>query len=236
MTPAPGHKLLIVEDDARVADFLTRGLRAEGYLTAAVGTGEQALEQLRQESHALVLLDVMLPGISGMEVCQQLRAGRNPTPVLMLTAMGTVKDRVSGLRCGADDYLTKPFAFDELLARVEALLRRPASWLPRESELRVGPLCFHRDRMEISRNGQVLSMTARELALMELLMSAPGRMFSRERILSNVWGIDEDPLTNVVDVYIRRLRGKIDEPDAQSMICTVRGLGYRLDVDQRSSP
>jgi DNA-binding response OmpR family regulator len=171
----------------------------------------------------------MLPGISGMEVCQQLRAARIATPVLMLTAMGTVQDRVAGLRCGADDYLTKPFAFEELLARIEALLRRPPAMVERSAVLTVGPVSFDRERMIVTRDGEPLAMTAREMALLELLMSSPGRLFSRERILANVWGVDEDPLTNVVDVYIRRLRAKIDGNGA-SMISTVRGLGYRLEA------
>jgi DNA-binding response OmpR family regulator len=220
--------LMVVEDDARVADFLTRGLRAEGYRVQALKTGEEALALARQEPPALILLDVMLPGISGMEVCQQLRAARIATPVLMLTAMGTVQDRVAGLRCGADDYLTKPFAFEELLARIEALLRRPPAMVERSAVLSVGPISFDRERMIVTRDGQPLAMTAREMALLELLMSSPGRLFSRERILANVWGVDEDPLTNVVDVYIRRLRAKIDV-DGASMISTVRGLGYRFE-------
>ncbi len=221
--------LMVVEDDARVADFLTRGLRAEGFRVQALKTGEEALVYARQDTPALILLDVMLPGISGMEVCQQLRAARIATPVLMLTAMGTVQDRVAGLRSGADDYLTKPFAFEELLARIEALLRRPPALVERSSVLTVGPISFDRERMEVSRNGEPVPMTAREMALLELLMSSPGRLFSRERILSNVWGVDEDPLTNVVDVYIRRLRTKIDG-DGPSMISTVRGLGYRFEA------
>lgn len=221
--------LLVVEDDARVADFLVRGLRAEGYRVHALRTGEEALALARQEPPALILLDVMLPGISGMEVCQQLRAARIATPVLMLTAMGTVQDRVAGLRCGADDYLTKPFAFEELLARIEALLRRPPAMVERSAVLTVGPVSFDRERMIVTRDGEPLAMTAREMALLELLMSSPGRLFSRERILANVWGVDEDPLTNVVDVYIRRLRAKIDGNGA-SMISTVRGLGYRLEA------
>jgi DNA-binding response OmpR family regulator len=221
--------LMVVEDDARVADFLTRGLRAEGYRVQALKTGEEALALARQEAPALILLDVMLPGISGMEVCQQLRAARIATPVLMLTAMGTVQDRVAGLRCGADDYLTKPFAFEELLARIEALLRRPPVMVERSSVLSVGPISFDRERMIVTRDGEPVAMTAREMALLELLMSSPGRLFSRERILANVWGVDEDPLTNVVDVYIRRLRAKIDG-DGPSMISTVRGLGYRFEA------
>lgn len=222
-------KLLIVEDDARVADFLQRGLRAEGYTPTAVGSAEDALPLLRQGGFNLALFDVMLPGRSGMELCQQIRAECIPVPVLMLTAMGSVQERVAGLRCGADDYLTKPFAFDELIARVEALLRRPQQLVQRDEALVVGVLEFDRTRMEVRRGGEPLALTAKELALLELLMSAPGRMFSRERILSNVWGVDTDPLTNVVDVYIRRLRTKLDVPGQPSWITTVRGMGYRLD-------
>jgi DNA-binding response OmpR family regulator len=224
--------LLIVEDDTRVADFLLRGLRAEGYTPTTVGSAEEALPLLRRGGFDLALFDVMLPGQSGMELCQQIRAECLALPVLMLTAMGSVQERVAGLRCGADDYLTKPFAFDELLARVEALLRRPPQWVERATELVVGDLVFDRRRMEVRRDGAELPLTAKELALLELLMSAPGRLFSRERILSNVWGIDSDPLTNVVDVYVRRLRSKLDTPGEASRITTVRGLGYRLDPPQ----
>ncbi|MFO1494020.1 MAG: response regulator transcription factor [Lysobacterales bacterium] len=221
--------LLVVEDDARVADFLSRGLRAEGYRVQTLRSGEEALALARQVAPELILLDVMLPDISGYDVCQQLRAARIASPVLMLTAMGTVQDRVTGLRCGADDYLTKPFAFEELLARIEALLRRPPAWVERHTVLTVGPIRFDRRRMEVTRGDEVIALTARELALLELLMSAPGRLYSRERILANVWGVDEDPLTNIVDVYIRRLRSKLDG-DGPSLISTVRGLGYRLDA------
>ena len=225
-------RLLIVEDDARVADFLQRGLRAEGYTPTVVASAEDALPLLRQGGFTVALFDVMLPGKSGMELCQQIRAECIPTPVLMLTAMGSVQERVAGLRCGADDYLTKPFAFDELLARIEALQRRPPQLVQRDAELVVEDLVFDRTRMEVRRRGEAIALTAKELALLELLMSAPGRMFSRERILSNVWGIDSDPLTNVVDVYIRRLRAKLDNVKGPSWITTVRGMGYRLDPPQ----
>lgn len=221
--------LLVVEDDIRVADFVVRGLKAEGYAATAVGSAEDALPLLRSGGVDLALFDVMLPGQSGMELCQQLRAECSPVPILMLTAMGSVQDRVAGLRCGADDYLPKPFAFDELLARIEALLRRPPQLVRRDETLVAGELVFHRDRMAVTRAGHEIALTAKELALLELLMSAPGRMFSRERILSNVWGLATDPLTNVVDVYVRRLRAKLDDPGAPSWITTVRGLGYRLD-------
>ena len=182
--------ILIVEDDARVADFLERGLRAEGYRVQVARNGTDGLakardvaQQMRNDATpAVLVLDVMLPGMTGLEVCQTLRADGVQLPILMLSALGALEDRVAGLRLGADDYLAKPFAFEELLA------------------------------------------------LLELLMSAPGRLFSRERILANVWGTNEDPLTNVVDVYIRRLRGKIDDGNEQPLIHTVRGLGYRLEA------
>jgi DNA-binding response OmpR family regulator len=178
----------------------------------------------------VVLLDVMLPGLSGLEVCQSLRAARVGLPILMLTALGTVEDRVAGLRLGADDYLPKPFAFEELLARIDALARRAHSEpLVKAEALQVDDLLLDLTTMRARRGDQALDLTARELALLELLMRHPGRLFSRERILANVWGTHEDPLTNVVDVYIRRLRSKIDEGQGRALIHTVRGLGYRLE-------
>lgn len=231
--------ILIVEDDRRVADFLERGLRAEGHRVQVARTGPEGLQMamdwardpLPQAQPTVMLLDVMLPGMNGLEVCQTLRASGVALPILMLTALGTVEDRVSGLKLGADDYLVKPFAFEELLARIEALGRRGRELAHASpTVLQVADLCLDRDTMRVSRAGQALDLTAREMALLELLMSAPGRLFSRERILANVWGAHEDPLTNVVDVYIRRLRAKVDEGHAQALIHTVRGLGYRLDA------
>lgn len=230
--------ILIVEDDARIADFLERGLRAEGHRVQLARTGPDGLAmahkaaELAREGGAatVVLLDVMLPGMTGLELCQRLRAAQVHLPILMLTALGTLEDRVSGLRLGADDYLVKPFEFEELLARIEALARRGREQLPAaSSRLVVADLVLDRETMRASRAGRPLSLTARELALLELLMSAPGRLFSRERILANVWGTNEDPLTNVVDVYIRRLRSKIDEGFDHPLIHTLRGMGYRLE-------
>ena len=225
-------RLLVVEDDERVARFLERGLRAEGYQVHMARTGEQALQAVaatKAEPFELMLLDIMLPERSGLEVCQTLRAAGNWLPILMLTAMDTLDDKVAGLRLGADDYLTKPFAFEELLARIEALRRRGGALVPDTRTLQVADLCLDLDRMQASRGEIALRLTARELALLELLMRHPGRMYSRERILSNVWGVAEDPLTNVVDVYIRRLRSKIDDGQPLALIKTVRGLGYKLD-------
>lgn len=178
----------------------------------------------------------MLPTLSGIEVCQQLRAERNAVPILMLTAMGALEDRVAGLRCGADDYLTKPFAFEELLARIETLMRRPQVVSTLTKQVCAGDLIFDRSQMTVKRGDDFISLTAKELALLELFMCFPGKLFSRERILASVWGYDTDPLTNVVDVYIRRLRLKIDVDASNSMIATVRGLGYRLELKSTSAP
>ncbi len=227
--------VLIVEDDARISDFLERGLRAEGHRVKLARTGPAGLALAREafvdDPGTVMLLDVMLPGMSGLDVCQTLRASQVLLPILMLTALGSVEDRVAGLRLGADDYLVKPFEFEELLARIDALGRR-GRLQPQAApaRLKVADLELDLDAMRVSRGGVPIAMTARELALLELLMSAPGRLFSRERILANVWGINEDPLTNVVDVYVRRLRSKIDEGNARPLIHTVRGLGYRLEA------
>lgn len=234
--------ILIIEDDSRVADFLQRGLRAEGYqmhLAATAQAGLQLYQHLAEQLSTpslIVLLDVMLPDTSGLEVCQTLRAQGQHTPILMLTALSTLEDRVAGLRCGADDYLGKPFAFEELLARIEALFRRAGEFnQPAEAILQVGDLILDRVSMRVSRAQQSINLTPRELALLELLMSAPSRLFSREQILATVWGVTEDPLTNIVDVYIRRLRSKIDEGYAQPLIQTQRGLGYRLEWPEQPS-
>jgi len=236
--------ILLIEDDPRIADFLLRGLRAEGHQVQRAANGIDGLtlaqEAARQvqpgDAPTVLVLDLMLPGINGMEICQTLRAAGVALPILMLTAMSSLEDRVAGLRMGADDYLCKPFEFEELLARLEALARRTRPLQQgRATRLQVDDLVLDRESMKASRAGLSLSLTARELALLELLMSAPGRLFSRERILASVWGHSEDPLTNVVDVYIRRLRSKIDEGHATALIHTVRGLGYRLEANGSES-
>lgn len=233
--------ILIVEDDSRVADFLDRGLRAEGYSVQVVRNGIDGLSKAREtaahtdshQSPTLLILDVMLPGMTGLEICHTLRATGVQMPILMLSALCGLEDRVAGLRLGADDYLAKPFAFEELLVRITALMRRSRQITPAESmQLVVADLVLDRQSMRVTRAGRSIALTARELALLELLMSVPGRLFSRERILSNVWGTNEDPLTNIVDVYIRRLRSKIDENSSKPLIHTVRGLGYRLEKSQ----
>lgn len=221
--------LLVVEDDPRVADFLARGLRAEGYLITVARTGPEGLELGRSQPFDLIVLDLMLPGLSGLEVCQELRARQVLTPILMLTALDTTEDKIKGLRLGADDYLIKPFDVDELLARIEALIRRNRGFTADSKQLVVGDLVFDRETLTVRRGAHPIELTAKELALLELLMSAPGKVFSRERILNRVWGYAEDPLTNVIDVYIRRLRGKIDDGHTLPLIKTLRGIGYKLD-------
>ena len=232
--------ILVVEDDVRVADFLDRGLRAEGYRVQVARNGPDGLrmaqvlaqQSIQQNEVSIVLMDVMLPGMNGLDVCQQLRATGVALPIMMLTAMGTLEDRVIGLKLGADDYLAKPFAFEELLARIEALARRSQDFRPSsvKAQLEVADLVLDLDTMRVTRDGDFIELTSKELAVLELLMSAPGRLFSRERILANAWGANEDPLTNIVDVYIRRLRAKIDEGRQISLIHTQRGLGYRLEA------
>ena len=232
--------ILVVEDDVRVADFLDRGLRAEGYRVQVARNGSEGLrmaqvlakQSIEQNETSIVLMDVMLPGMNGLDVCQQLRANGVALPIMMLTAMGTLEDRVTGLKLGADDYLAKPFAFEELLARIEALARRSQDFRPNaaKTQLVVADLVLDLNTMRVTRAGDLIELTSKELAVLELLMSAPGRLFSRERILANAWGANEDPLTNIVDVYIRRLRAKIDEGREISLIQTQRGLGYRLEA------
>lgn len=223
-------RILIVEDEARIADFLERGLRAEGHFCVVANDGEAGLSLALDGDFDLVLLDLMLPGMHGREVCQQIRINKVDTPLIILSAMDSLDDVITGLRMGADDYVTKPFSFEELLARIETVTRRSAEITTQARSLSTGPLEFDRSSLRFSVDGKEIKLTAKELAIMELLMSNPGTLFSRERILSNVWGLNMDPLTNVVDVYIGKLRKKIDAEDAESFIETVRGLGYRLRI------
>ena len=223
-------RILIVEDESRIADFLQRGLRAEGHFCVIANDGEAGLSLALEGDFDLLLLDMMLPGMHGRDVCQQLRMNKINTPLIILSAMDSLDDVIAGLRMGADDYMTKPFSFEELLARIETVMRRGSQVASEEESLEVGPLAFDRQSLRFSVEGKDIKMTAKELAIIELLMSNPGTLFSRERILSNVWGLNMDPLTNVVDVYIGKLRKKIDADTDKSMIETVRGLGYRLNV------
>lgn len=221
-------RVLIVEDDQRVADFLRRGLAAEGHFCVLAQDGNEGLQLAMDGDFDMILLDLMLPGMHGHEVCQQLRMNHVHTPLMILTAMDSVEDVVAGLRLGADDYMTKPFSFDELLARMDSVVRRSAQRRAEDASLSAGRVTFDRGSLLVEVDGKPVKMTAKEMAILELFMSNPGKLFSRERILNNVWGLNMDPMTNVVDVYIGKLRKKLDRDGEESMIETVRGLGYRF--------
>jgi two-component system, OmpR family, response regulator len=218
-------KLLLVEDDPRISGFIERGLGAEGHVVDVAATGTAGLRMARGGGYALVILDRMLPDFDGVEVCRQLRLERVGTRILMLTAKDALGDKVGGLRAGADDYLTKPFSFDEFVARIEALLRR--SDLQRhEAELRVADLALDPATRRVSRGARTIELTPKEYALLRYLMENAGVVLSRSQILNNNWGYGFDPGTKVVDVYIRYLRKKVDEGEATPLIHTIRGAGY----------
>jgi two-component system, OmpR family, response regulator len=220
-------RLLLVEDDARIAAFLRRGLAAEGYEVEVARNGEEALERLRAEEFAVVILDRTMPGMDGLEVCRRLREDGHRSAVLMLTAKDALQDRVDGLKGGADDYLTKPFAFEEVLARVEALLRRAAP--PRSaSVLRVRELRLDLHKKIVWMGERRIALTPREFALLACLMENAGTVVTREELLRRVWNLKFDPGTKVLDVYIRFLRRKIERPGTQPLIQTVRGFGYKI--------
>jgi DNA-binding response OmpR family regulator len=221
--------ILIVEDDDRVAGILVRGLESENHAVVRAATGAEGLRTAALRPFDLVILDLMLPDYPGIEVCGRLRASGSTVPILILSAMSDVSDRVEGLRAGADDYLVKPFALSELLARIDALARRAGERVPRRI-LRAGDLEMDLDAHEARRGGLAVELSAREFALLRLLIERAGKVLSRETILLAVWGQDADPLTNVVDVYISHLRTKLDGGES-SRIVTVRGIGYKFVAD-----
>jgi len=219
--------ILVIEDDRRIASFLERGLSAEGYQVSIERDGRDGLERLRTDPFDLVILDRMLPYIDGLELCRIIREERLPVLVLMLTAKDSLEDKIEGLRGGADDYLTKPFAFDELLARIVALHRRGTSH-EQQSILRVGGLMLDPESRQVTKDGQSITLTVREFELLRYLMVNVDRVVSRERLLNGVWEYGFDPGTKIVDVYVRYLRKKIDAEGAPSLIQTVRGIGYMI--------
>ncbi|MDW4917178.1 response regulator transcription factor [Streptomyces californicus] len=217
-------RILIAEDEARIAAFVEKGLRRSGYVTRVVADGVAAYEQARGRDFDLLILDLGLPGDDGLTVLRKLRKARVALPVVILTARDSVSDVVAGLESGADDYMVKPFAFDELLARVRLRLRREEP--PENFLLRVGDLLLDLRTRRVRAGERVTDLSAREFALAEILMRNPDRVLTREQLLSQVWGFDYDPGSNIVDVYIRYLRRKIGADRVQ----TVRGVGYRLRV------
>jgi two-component system, OmpR family, response regulator len=219
-------RVLVVEDEAKLANLVARGLREEGYAVDVAGRGEDALWMAHAAPYDAILLDVMLPGADGFEVCRRLRAQDVWSPILMLTARDAVGDRVTGLDAGADDYLAKPFAFDELLARVRSLVRRAPT--PRPAVLEVGSLRLDPAAHRAWRGDVELDLSPKELTLLELFLRRPGRVLSRSELLDGGWDIAFERRSNVVDVYVRYLRDKIDRPFGCTSIETVRGAGYRL--------
>lgn len=220
-------KILLVEDDDRIVSFLKRGLDAEGFIVDVAKDGEQALAMFRDLDYPLVILDLMLPAIDGIEVCRTLRRDRKQCLILMLTAKDSLQDKIEGLRSGADDYLTKPFAIDELLARIEALLRR-APYSEPANLLTVGDLVLDLATRRTRRGNRDIELTAKEFLLLSYLMANTGKPLSRSRILNNVWEYSNETYTNIVDVYIRYLRRKVDQDGDKPLIRTVRGVGYMI--------
>jgi two-component system OmpR family response regulator len=230
MDHAERVRVLVVEDSIRMAGVIRRGLEEEGFAVDLAHDGGDGLWMATEHDYDVVVLDCMLPGVDGFEVCRRLREAGRWSPVLMLTARGTVADRVAGLNAGADDYLLKPFAFAELVARVQALLRRGAPARP--TVLECGDLRLDPVTKKASRAGRELDLTAKEFAVLELFMRRPGEVLSRTQILEHVWDMAFDPASNIVDQYVGYLRRKIDKPFGRADLKTLRGSGYRLDPSE----
>jgi DNA-binding response OmpR family regulator len=221
--------ILIVEDEQRLARLVARVLGEERHVVDVANDGDTGLDLALRGTYDLLILDLMLPGRSGLDICKQVRARKLQPAILMLTARGAIEDRVAGLRIGADDYLVKPFAMEELVARVDALLRRGRA-ISDTQRLQVGDLTLDLLRREAQRDGRIIELTAKEFALLEYLMRHPGQVLTRTQIIDHVWRYDSDALSNVVDIYIHYLRDKIDRGSSRPMIKTMRGVGYRIEA------
>jgi DNA-binding response OmpR family regulator len=224
-------RLLVVEDEHKIANALKQGLAQEKFAVDLEFDGDSGLGAALNEPYDLMIIDLMLPGsVDGLEICRQVRARGIHTPILILTAKGQIRDRVQGLDSGADDYLVKPFSFEELLARVRALLRRPAETMG--NTLKVGDLALDTIGFEVRRNARRIDLSAKEFALLEYLMRNQGRVLSKDNIISHVWDFDSDILPNTVEVYMGYLRNKIDKPFRKpSLIHTIRGFGYKIEAN-----
>ena len=222
-------KILVAEDDAETRDYIERGLRELGHIVSAVGDGRDAIFLATSEPFDAIILDRMLPGLDGMTILRSIRGAGVTTPVLMLTALARVEDRVEGLEAGADDYLVKPFAFTELTARLNALSRRPAA-VAAETVLRAGDIELNRLKREMRRGGQRVDLQPREFALLEELMVNAGRVVTRTMLLERVWDFHFDPKTNIVETHVSRLRSKLNAGFESDPIQTVRGSGYLFDA------
>src|SRR5262245_36213298 len=225
-------RLLVVEDEKRIADFLCRGLEGAGYAVDVAANGGSAVEHIHATDYDLIILDLMLPDMDGLQVLEKIRNRKSGPPVLILSARGGLDDKVTGLEQGADDYLVKPFAFVELLARVRALLRRGQ---PTPEKLQVGDLTLDCIRRKVTRGVEGIELAPKEFGILEYLMRNRGRPLSRTMIVEHVWDMDYDGLTNIVDVYIRHLRSKIDDRFQQKLIQTVRGIGYMIDSPDKQA-
>jgi len=220
-------RILVVEDEPRMASVIARGLREQSYAVDVALDGDDGLYQCSINDYDLIVLDVLLPQRDGFEVCRELRARGTATPVLMLTARAAVDDRITGFEAGADDYLTKPFSFRELLARIHALLRRDSHLLP--DEIEIGDLIINSSSHRVSRAGSSIQLTAKEYALLEYLARRVGQLVSRADIAAHVWDNDFDPFSNTIEVYMNRLRKKIDDGHLTKLLHTRRGEGYILE-------
>lgn len=223
-------RVLVVEDDRKIAGYLKRGLEEQGYAVDIAYTGREALDWADSAPYDVIVLDIMLPEVDGLTVCREVRSKDKRTPILMLTARDAVDDRVNGLDAGADDYLVKPFALKELLARLRAMTRRSAD-TPKSTVLQVADLILDTVTRRVKRAGKVIDLTTKEFAVLECLMREPDRVLTRTQIAEHVWNYDVYNQSNVVDVYIRNLRRKIDDAFEPKLIHTVRGAGYRLSVE-----
>jgi two-component system, OmpR family, response regulator len=221
-------KVLVVEDEHRIAAAIKKGLEQERYTVDTAYTGPQGYDLASSEAYDVIILDLMLPGMDGMEICRLLRDAQNHTPILMLTARGQTNDKVNGLDAGADDYLTKPFSFEELIARVRALSRRPKSM--QSNLLTIEDLSLDPKTFTVTRAGQTIRLSAKAFALLEYLMMHPRQILTKEQIISHVWDYDADILPNTVEVYMKNLRVAIDAPfpDKRPLLHTARGFGYKI--------
>ena len=224
-------RVLIVEDERKISAYVKRGLEESGYAVDAAYTGREALDWAESAPYDVIILDILLPEMDGLAVCRELRRQKNRTPILMLTARDAIDDRVAGLDAGADDYLVKPFAIKELLARLRALSRR-AGDLPKSPIMQFADLTLDTSTRQVKRNGRTIELAAKEYAVLECLIREPERVLTRTLIAEHVWNYDTFNQSNVVDVYIRNLRRKIDDGFDVKLIHTVRGAGYRLSLHE----
>ncbi len=221
-------RILVVEDEHKIANSIKRGLAQEAYAVDVAYTGADGYDLASTEDYDVIILDLLLPGMDGVSICKKLRSDKIHTPILMLTAKGQLSDKVEGLNAGADDYLVKPFAFEELLARLRALTRRPKNNLG--SVLAYADLTLNTQTYEVKRGGQIISLSKKEFALLEYLLRHPEIVLTKEQLISHVWDYEADILPNTVEVYVKYLRNKIDIPfkDKPALIQTIRGFGYKL--------